>query len=82
MRKSEATGAPTGREARTNLRFVVPLMCNPSLFSCSTGSTIRCHKEGTTAPDCGGELLLVEGLDSPSIQTTPARSARRSIPGR
>ena len=32
MRKSEATGAPTGREARTILRFVISFMCNPPLL--------------------------------------------------
>jgi len=53
MRKSEATGAPTGREARTILRFIVALICNPFLFYRSVECTIGCHKEGTTAPDSG-----------------------------
>jgi hypothetical protein len=56
MRKSEAIGAPTGREARTILRFVISFMCYP-LFYSSAGRTIGCHKEGTTARGFGSEPL-------------------------
>jgi len=60
MRKSEATGAPTGREARTILWFIVSLIRNPFLFSRSSDLTNGYHKEGTTALGFGSGLL-VEG---------------------